>query len=65
MAEPKLRRRQFSPHIMNRNWDLSNEVYVDLIEEQRKLESELHPDKIWRSRLFSILVGIKEDRSKN
>jgi hypothetical protein len=67
MAERKLPRREFSSRIMNRNWDLSNDVYVDLIEKNRLMESSRYgPDRpVRHSRLFAILIGPRERSSED
>lgn len=59
MAKRQLKRKEFNPDAMNRNWDLSNEAYAALIESQRKLEAALQTARR-HSRLVTILIGQKE-----
>jgi len=40
LTEQKLARREFSPRVMNDIWDLSNNVYGELIKRQQALEAD-------------------------
>lgn len=62
MAEhQKLQRREFSPRLMNRNWDLSNDAYRELMEQQRRLERAVLAGKLStnRYRIFAMLFGVR------
>jgi hypothetical protein len=55
-TEPKPQSEEFDPDLMNETWDLSNDVYKAILEQQRALEQqrelvraeELKKRGVWR-----------------